>query len=278
VARKVDSVDSLLWDTLLQFEVWPQIIVMLGAAGGVYAVGWRRLRERGFRRLANGWRLTAFVGGLFALGVAMLSFIEVLQDLLFTVHMVQHILINTIGPLLLLVADPFPALLWGLPLRMRRALVPILGRHAAARRLMRRYLGPWVCWGLFVGSLWMWHTPGAYDIALRSEFMHLLQHTMYFVTAMLFWWHVTNATPRIWGRHGYGFRIGYLLAALAQNEVLGVLIALAREPLYHWYTTVPRLWGLSVMDDQTLGGAIMWVPGGMMYALAAVVLLARFIG
>jgi len=270
-------VDSLLWDTLLQFELWPQIILVLGGTGAVYVVGWRRLRERGFRRLANGWRLVSFLSGLLFLGVAMLSFIEVLQDLLFTVHMVQHILIATIGPLLLLVADPYPVLMWGFPMRVRQALVPIVGRGALGRRLMRRYLGPWVCWGLFVGSLWAWHTPGAYDAALRSEILHLLQHTTYFITALLFWWHVTDATPRIWGRHGYGFRIGYLLAALAQNEVLGVLIALSKEPIYPWYTTVPRLWGLSVMDDQALGGAIMWVPGGMMYALAGVVLLARFL-
>ena len=209
----------------------------------------------------------------------MLSFIEVLQDLLFTVHMVQHILIATIGPLLLLAVDPYPVLLWGLPMRVRRALVPIIGRGATPRRLMRRFLGPWVCWGLFVGSLWMWHSPGAYDAAhcVRSSCTCCSTRCIS-SRPLLFWWHVTNATPRLWGRHGYGFRMAYSLAALAQNEVLGVLIALAKEPLYLWYTTVPRLWGMSVMNDQMLGGAIMWVPGGMMYALAAVVLLARFLG
>ena len=255
--------DSVLWDTLLQFELWPQIILVLGGAGGVFYLGWCRLRERGFRRLANGWRLAAFFGGLLTLGLAMLSFIEVLQDLLFSVHMVQHILIATIGPLLLLGADPYPILLWGLPIKARHAVVIILEPRASFRRVMRRLLGLWICWGLHVGAWWLWHTPAAYDAALRSEVMHLLQHTAYFVTAMLFWWHVTNATPRIWGRHGYGFRIAYVLAGVAQNEVLGILIALSTEPLYAWYTTVPRLWGLSVLDDQALGGAIMWVLGGM---------------
>ena len=219
--------------------------------------------------------MAPFLGGLCALGAAMLSFIEVLQDLLFAVHMVQHILIRAIGPVLLLAADPYPILAWGLPRRARLALPALLGRRAGLRRLLRRLFTPWVCWGLYVGLLWFWHMPAAYDAALRSEFLHILQHVSYFGTGLLFWGQVINVAPRLWGRHGYGFRIAYALAALAQNEVLGIRIALADRPLYSWYTTAPRLWGLSVMDDQGLGGAVMWVAGGMMYALAGVALLAR---
>jgi cytochrome c oxidase assembly factor CtaG len=123
----------------------------------------------------------------------------------------------------------------------------------------------------------MWHTPAAYDAALRHEIFHILEHTSYFVTAMLFWWHVSGSAPRLHGRLSYGLRIAYLLSALVPNEILGVVISLAGQPIYKHYLGVPRVSGLSVMDDQTLGGALMWVPGGMMYALGAVVLLARML-
>jgi putative membrane protein len=269
---------NLTWTDLLTLWVpWPQIILILIASGVIYGLGWRRLRQKGARRLANGWRLAAFVSGLVALGLAMLSAIEVLQDVLFSIHMIQHLLIMMVGAPLLLLADPFPFFLWGLPPNARRTVGWLMAPRARFRQLLRRLATPWVSWGLYVGATWVWHTPAAYDAALRYEALHVMEHMAYFVAALLFWWHATGAAPRLQGRLGYGFRISYLLAALAQNEILGIIIAFARQPLYAYYTTVPRLWGISVMEDQALGGAFMWVPGGMMYALAAVALLARYL-
>jgi putative membrane protein len=268
----------LTWiDLLTLWMPWPQIILILTGLGVLYGVGWFRLRQLGSRRLANGWRLVSFMGGLVALGVAMLSAIEVLHDMLFSMHMVQHLLIMMVGAPLVMLADPYPVILWGLPPNPRRGLASLLVPQSAFRRAFQRVATPWVVWGLYAGAQWLWHTPGAYDAALRSELLHVLEHLAFFGAALLFWWHVTGAAPRIYGRLSYGFRIVYALAAMAQNEVLGVVIAFAKEPLYPYYTTVPRLWGISVLDDQALGGAIMWVPGGMMYALTAIVLLARFL-
>ncbi len=266
------------WQDLLSlWAFWPQIILILVALGALYVRGWWRLRQRGSQRLANGWRLASFLAGLVTLGVAMLSFIEVLYNLLFSLHMVQHLLITMVGPPLLLLADPYPFLIWGLPDNARLATGRFLVPRAAVRRALRYTTSPWLVWALWVGGLWLWHLPAAYDAALTYEVLHVLEHMTFFVPAMLFWWHVTGATPRLRGRLSYGFRIAYLLAALAQNEILGIILAFSREPLYPHYTTVSRLWGLSVMDDQMLGGALMWVPGGMMYALAAIVLIARYL-
>ena len=266
------------WKDLLSlWEFWPQIILALVVLGAIYGLGWQRLRQRGFRRLANGWRLAAFLSGLVTLGLAMLSAVWVLQVCLFSLHMLQHLLITTVGPILLLVADPFPFLMWGLPPNTRRALAALIVPKSPLRRLLRQLTTPWMAWGLYVATLWIWHTPSAYDAALRYELLHILEHLSFFLTGLLFWWHVTGAAPRLHGRLSYGFRMAYVLAALAQNEALGVGISFYRRPLYSFYTTVPRLWGISVLDDQMLGGAIMWVPGGMMYALAAIVLLARLL-
>ncbi|MGD9099704.1 MAG: cytochrome c oxidase assembly protein [Anaerolineae bacterium] len=264
-------------DWLFEWQFWPQIILSLLGLAFIYGLGWWRLRQKGAYRLANGWRLASFLGGLAALWLAMISFIEVLQEFLFSVHMVQHILIAMVGPPLLLLADPLPFLLWGLPLNARRAVGLFLARKSPYRRYLKRLSAPWLVWGLYVLAQWGWHTPAAYDAALRHEVFHILEHTSYFVTAMLFWWHVSGSAPRLHGRLSYGLRMGYLLSALVPNEILGVVISLAGQPIYTHYTSVPRVSSLSVMDDQMLGGALMWVPGGMMYALGAVVLLARML-
>jgi len=270
--------NPVLRTLLLTWEWRLEVILILTGLGGVYCLGWWRLRRREHRRLASGWRLTAYLGGLGVLTLALLSPIDTLQSLLFSAHMVQHELLMMVAAPLLLLGAPFPIALWGTPAGLRRAIGHLLTRHAPFRRGFRRLSAPWAAWVLYVGVLWLWHAPAAYDAALRNELVHDVEHISFFVTALLFWWHVIGAAPQIHGGLGYGMRIGYVLAALAQNEILAVGIALSRQPLYPYYTTVPRLWGLSVLEDQMLGGAIMWIPGGMMYALTAVILIARLLG
>lgn len=262
---------------LLSWEWRPVVVLVLLVLGGIYSLGWVRLRRQGHRSLANGWRLTAYLSGLAVLGVALLSAIDLLQSLFFSVHMVQHELLMMIAPPLLLLASPFPFFLWGVPASLRRALGTMLHRTALFRRGLRRLTSPWLAWVLYVVTLWFWHAPSAYDLALRYEVIHDLEHLSFFWTALLFWWHVTGATPKVHRVLGYGTRIAYVAAALVQNEVLGVSIALASEPLYTYYTTISRSWGPSVLEDQMLGGAIMWIPGGMMYVVAVIILVARLL-
>ncbi len=262
---------------LLRWDWRPEVLLVLLLLGTTYTLGWWRLRRRGHRPLANGWHLTAYLSGLGVLALALLSPIDALGDLLFSMHMVQHELLMMVAAPLLLLGAPFPIALWGLPVSLRHTIGRLLARHAPFRRVLRRLSAPWVAWVLYVGVLWLWHAPAAYDAALRNEFIHDVEHISFFVTALLFWWHVIGAAPRIHGEMGYGMRIGYVLAALAQNEILSVGISLSRQPLYPYYTAVPRLWGLSVLEDQMLGGAIMWIPGGMMYALTAILLIARLL-
>jgi putative membrane protein len=94
---------------------------------------------------------------------------------------------------------------------------------------------------------------------------------------MLFWWHVTNAAPHIHKPLPRGARIAFLLAAVPPNMAAGAVIAFSGAPIYAYYTAVPRPWGLSVMQDQMLGGIIMWIPGSMMYIIAALVLVAHWL-
>ncbi len=269
--------DSAVQAWLWRWEWRTEVVLVLLGLGVLYSLGWYRLRRGNHRRVAAGWRLAVYLSGLGTLGIALLSPIDYLQALLFTMHMVQHELLMMVAAPLVLLGNPLPFLMWGLPARFRLRMGQLLARHGLLRRLLSRLATPWLAWALFVATVWIWHSPAAYDAALRSETIHDLEHLSFFWTALLFWWHVTGAAPRLRGGLGYGFRIAYVLAALAQNEILGVSIAFARQPLYPYYLSVPRLWGLSVMEDQMLGGEVMWIPGGMMYVVTVIILLARLL-
>jgi putative membrane protein len=275
----MDPVTSAL---LLSWEWRVSVISVLVLAGTVYTSGWRRLREsqsgsrRGQRLFATGWRLAAYGAGLAALGLALMSPIDVLASQLFTLHMVQHMLLVMIAPPLLLLANPLAFFLWGVPPDPRRRLgKTLLSRSSVFRRRLRSLTTPALAWLAFVVVFIGWHYPGAYNASLHHNWLHDLEHVTFFGSAVLFWWHVIGAGPRIHGHFSGGARIAYVLVTIPVYMVLGAAISFAGSPIYTYYATVPRLWGLTVRQDQLLGGVIMWVAGSMMLIIAAVILVAR---
>jgi cytochrome c oxidase assembly factor CtaG len=254
------------------------VILILGTATALYIAGWWRLRRKGRRKLATGWRLASYLSGITALVLALLSPIDALQSLLFLMHMIQHLLLMMIAPPLLWLGSPMPISVWGLPHTLRRSLGGLLGRNALFRRGLRAATTPFISWLVFVATLWGWHDPAAYDAALRITWLHDLEHITFFGAALLFWWHATTAAPRIHGSFPFAARVAYLLLAFFVNFVPSVPLALANQPIYTFYTEVPRLWGISALQDQRIGGVIMWIPGGMMYAGAILILIIRHLG
>ncbi len=259
---------------------------MLVLAGIIYAVGWQRLRHRHSERssqpvhpprLATEWRLIAYLGGLTLVGIALMSPIDILGGQLFYMHMIQHLLLVMLAPPLLLIANPFPFFLWGLPLKPRRSVARLFKPKSAFRHGLRTITPPGIVWIVYTAMLLGWHDPNAYNWALRSEWVHDIEHLTFFITAMLFWWHVIGNGPRIHGRFTLMPRIAYLLISVPVTMLTGIAIAFSSQPIYTYYTTVPRLWGTSVMDDQILGGVIMWIPGSMMYIIAALILIAGLV-
>jgi cytochrome c oxidase assembly factor CtaG len=206
-----------------------------------------------------------------------MSPIDVLGGQFFFMHMIQHLLLVMIVPPLLWLASPLPFALWGLPQRARRAVGDWLRPGSAFRRRLRTLTTPGLVWMLFVAALLGWHDPKAYQAALQDAFVHDLEHLSFFVPAMLYWWHVTYAAPHVHKRMVRGARIAFLLGTVPPNMAAGAVIAFSGQPIYSYYTGVPRLWGMTVMEDQMLGGIIMWIPGSMMYILAALVLVARWL-
>lgn len=275
--------DPITSATLRSWEWRPEVLIPLIAAGVIYFVGWRRLRIKGRRRsnLANSWRLLAYWLGILLIALALLSPIDVMASQLFFMHMIQHLLLVMLAPPLLMLANPMPFLLWGLPSGLRRRagrfLSSLLHRQSTSRKYLRAATAPGISWMLFIIFLIGWHDPNLYEAALRSDMVHDLEHLTFFATAMLFWWHVVGAGPHIHKRFSRPARVMYVIAAIPPNMLTGIAIAFAGQVIYTYYLSVPRLWGITALEDQTLAGVIMWVPGSMMYIIAVLILTARWL-
>ncbi len=282
--------DPIIRAILLSWDLRLDVIVILLVLGMLYTVGWWRLRKRtrrsrhlrrksGGHELAARWRLVSYLCGLVIVAVALMSPIDVLGGQLFFMHMIQHLLLIMIAPPLLLIANPMPFILWGLPSNWRRRtgqwIAALLHRESSFRHGLKAVTGAGVVWLLWTISVIGWHDPNMYNAALRSEPVHDLEHLTFFVASMLFWWHVTGAGPRIHKQFGLIGRTAFVLAAIPLNMALGVVLAFAGGVIYSYYEAVPRLWGLDPVTDQRIGGVIMWIPGSMMFIIAALVLIAK---
>lgn len=273
--------DPLLSALLRSWEWRADVIAMLAFACIVYAVGWKRIRSvqrgrsrRGAQTLAAVWRLATYLSGWLIVALALLSPLEVLSGQLFFMHMIQHLLLVMCAPPLLLLSNPFPVVLWGMPRGIRRWIGSHFRKDAGFRRALVALTRPGLTWIYFVVLYVGWHDPAAYDAALRSDLIHNVEHLSFFTVSLLYWWHVTVSGPRVHGRFPYGWRIAFLLLTVPVNMLTAMTITFASQPIYRYYVDVPRPWGLTVMEDQMLGGTIMWIPGSMMLLIAVLVVVA----
>lgn len=255
----------------------PEIILTLSLAATVHLIGRQRLKRKGSTDLTKPWRSISYLSGLAILWIALMSPIDVLSDQFFYMHMIQHLLMVMIAAPLLLIANPMPIALWGLPSSLRLEIGRGLRPGSRFRQVVRSVTTPGLVWLYFVAVLVGWHDPRLYGLALRNELVHDLEHLSFLGTAVLFWWHVIGCAPHIHRRLSQGVRIGYALSVVPANALTGIAIAFASEPIYEHYTTVPRIGEMTVLQDQMLSGIIMWIPGSMMYIVAALILIARIV-
>lgn len=255
----------------------PTIVVGLLLSGALYAIGWRRMR-----RLAGGrgslppWRAWCFGGGLACVALALLSPIAVYVPLLFTMHMIQHmLLIIGAAPLIALGAPLLPHL-WALPRGARRAIGGLLASRTPPGRLLGALAHPLVGLASFLGLVALWHIPAFYDAAQGRSFTHNIEHLSFLGSALLYWWALAH---RGMGAHRLpdALAIPYLLLSFLEGTVIGVWLTFASAPVYATYRAAPRIWDLSAHTDQQIGGLIMWVVGGGFYLLPLLLLLYRLL-
>jgi cytochrome c oxidase assembly factor CtaG/ferredoxin len=241
----------------------PGLLFALFLTAAIYLRGWLALHRRDQER----WRPrqpAAFLGGLAAIFLALASPIELFSFLYLQVHMVQHLLLMMVAPLLLWLGDPLFPVLCGLPAPIRTYWVAPCFRSPAVRNFFRCLSHPVIAWLLYVGTTWLWHIPPLYELAVRSSGWHYVQHLAFLTTALVFWFPVVRPYPSRprWSRW---LLFPYLVLADLQNTVLAALLTFSDRVLYPYYAAVPRLEGLSALDDQATAGVIMWVPGSVAF-------------
>jgi cytochrome c oxidase assembly factor CtaG len=247
----------------------------LTAAGLIYTAGWRRYHRRLPRRFAAS-QLAAFLGGLACLCVAIASPLDEAADVWLSAHMVQHILLLTITPGLLLLGQPLLPLLRGLPDPLRRSLVAPLLRRGPLRATAHALVHPLVALLLGSGIFWVWHFPAPYQLALRVPAIHLVEHASFLAGGLLFWYPVVQPWPSR-PRWPSGAMIPYLLIADVQNTVLAAVLTFSDRVLYPFYEFHSRAGEAAALNDQVLAGVIMWVPMSLAYLIPAALLTMRLL-
>jgi putative membrane protein len=246
------------------------LIVALLVTAVLYLRGWSHLRSAGVA-VISGWRAASFVIGLVFVWIALASPLASYDEALLSVHMIQHLLLMTIAPALLLLGAPMMPLLHGIPDAVMRAVVSRVLRWRPLQRVGHAVTQP--AFGLFAASaaLIVWHVPAAFELALRSEAVHVVEHASFLIAGFLFWWPVIEPWPSAvpWPRWSLVF---YLFLATLPCDVLSGFLVFSERLVYPSYLTAARPWGISAVADQQFAGALMWtavtilylVPGGIL--------------
>jgi cytochrome c oxidase assembly factor CtaG/polyferredoxin len=255
--------DSALETYLTSWPFDPWLIASLLVTAGIYVRGWLSLHSRVVSRWD--WRqLAAFAGGLGMIFLALGSPVETYAPFLLQVHMAQHLLLMMAAPPLLWLGLPLIPLLRGLPSPVRTYWVAPIFRSTPVRRCFETLTRPGPALVLFTATSWLWHLPPLYELALRSDRWHYVQHICFLLAGLLFWYPVVRPFPArpTWSSW---LLIPYLILADVQNTVLSALLTFSNRVLYPYYEEVPRLGGLSALTDQSTAGVLMWVPGSIAY-------------
>ena len=257
-----------------KLPIWLTVSMVLPAI--VYVRGWMALRKTR-RAQFSGERLAAFLCGLVLLWVVVASPMDGFADALLTAHMIEHLLLMSAIPMLLLYGLPVVPLLRGLPRPMLKFVVGPLVRVRALRRVGEWLVTPAVAWlGMNVAYL-CWHVPAAYNLALENETVHGVEHLCFLLTSLLFWWYILRPWPAKERPDDWGMLV-YLAMGDVVMTLLSAFLAFCERPVYSYYVLHPNPFGISVMDDQVLGAVVMWVLGSFAYLVPAMVITFRLAG
>jgi putative membrane protein len=214
-----------------------------------------------------------FAGGWLALAIALASPLHALGQVLFSAHMGQHEILMLVAAPLLVLGRPGIAYVWAMPAPVRRRWQGVV-HLPRARRAWQTLTIPAVAWSLQAIALWTWHVPALFEATLHSELAHAAQHASFLLSAVLFWWALVH---RGRGATGYGVAILALFSTSLHSGLLGALLTFATTLWYPSYAATAPAWGLSPLEDQQLGGLLMWVPAGLLYLGAALALFAGWL-
>jgi len=238
----------------------------------VYLRGWLQLRSTSLK-VIEAWRAGSFVLGLFSIWAALASPIAVWDEALLTGHMIQHLLLMTFAPPLILLGEPVMLLLHGLPRGFVRSIIGPLfrWRPVQVQQLGRGFAQPALCWLAAVAALVVWHVPAAFALGMQSEAWHVVEYASFLGTGLLFWWPVVQPWPSVARWSGWSM-ILYLFLATLPCDILSGFLVFSERVAYPVYLSTSRQSGLSVLADQQCAGALMWTCVTIVYLVAGAIL------
>jgi putative membrane protein len=260
-----------LWKS---WEFDPFVILGLFLSAALYSRGLYRLWHK--TRFGGGvrpWEASAFAAGWLATVLALVSPLHPLGQILFSAHMTQHEVLMLVAAPLLVLGRPLIVFLWAFSHKEARQLSSWT-RRPWFDRSWRLVSNAFAAWLIHMAALWLWHIPALFQATLESALVHALQHMSFLFSALLFWWAVLHGRQKALG---YGLAVVYMFATALQSGLLGVLLTVSTRIWYPAYGNRAATWGLTPLEDQQLGGLIMWIPAGIVYIVAALALITGWL-
>lgn len=234
-------------------------MIVIALLAGLYLPRWRRVRRSDGAQAASGWRLLAFLTATAGIVAALISPLDSLADQAFAMHMVQHVLLLDVVPILLI-------------LSLTRVLLrPATRRLTALERQAGPLAHPAFAVVLYVGTIWAWHVPSLYDAALRHYPLHVLEHVSYVLAGGLYWWHVLSPIRSRQRLSGLGV-LAYMASTKVLVGALGMGLAFLGGARYGYYAHRAPIWGLTASTDQSVAGLVMAVEQSIVMGVALAVL------
>lgn len=237
----------------------------------IYLRGWIGLYRQMPQRFPV-WRPCSFLAGLVVIWISIASPLDAMGNLLLQAHMTQHLLIMMVAPPLIWLGAPGIPMFRGLPNVVRKYWIGPFLAWKSLKRFFHLLTHPFTCLFLFIAVTWTWHWPPLYELGLRNASWHQFEHICFIVVSLLFWWPVIQPWPSKPVLPRWSM-IPYLLIADISNTVFSAAFCFWEKVIYPTYETAPRFLGITALDDQAIAGAIMWVPGSILFLIPVAMII-----
>jgi cytochrome c oxidase assembly factor CtaG len=262
-----------LHDLARTWAVEPYVYLGLALSAWLYIAGLRKMWRDNRGAGVKTWEACCYAGGWLALVVALVSPLHPWGRVLFSAHMTQHEILMLVAAPLLVLGRPILVWLKALPAQW----ATVLGQWAHTvgwLKFWRAISNPFAAWLIHAAALWMWHVPVLFQATIDNDLVHTLQHSSFLGSALLFWWAVMHGRERA---SMFGMAVLYMFTTALHSGLLGVLITFADTLVYPAYRNTTQSWGLTPLEDQQLGGLIMWIPAGIVYIIAGLAFMAGWL-
>jgi putative membrane protein len=244
-------------------------------AGWLYLRGWILIRVNSANVMPT-WRAGSYFLGVLLVATALVSPLAAYDHNLLTFHMLKHLLLMTVAPALILLAEPVRVFWIGMPPFARRSLRRVL-RRSLVRRFAQLVTTPVLCWAVSAFTLVVWHIPALFTLGVRSATWHSVEQAMFFGSGLLFWWPVIQPWPSASTGTRWSMLL-YLFLATLPCDILSGFLVFSDRVAYPVYFSTPRLYGFSVLEDQQCAAALMWTCVTIIYIVPAAIISAKLLG